>query len=53
MNIGYWLQESDEEDEQQLWIEAYACGLSNVWPRPPWAGDGSRKEGSGCPRSPG
>ena len=30
MNIGYWLPESDEEDEQQLWIEAYACALQRV-----------------------
>ena len=27
MNIGNWLRESDEEDERQLWIEAYACAL--------------------------
>ena len=30
MNIGYWLSESDEEDEWQLWIEAYACALQCV-----------------------
>ena len=27
MNIRYWLWESDEEDEWQLWIEAYTCAL--------------------------
>ena len=27
MDIGYWLHESNDEDEQQLWIEAYACAL--------------------------
>ena len=27
MNIGCWLLESNKEDEQQLWIEAYACAL--------------------------
>ena len=30
MNIRYWLQESDEEDEWQLWIEAYACALQRM-----------------------
>ena len=30
MNIGYWLRESDEENERQLWIEAYACALQHV-----------------------
>ena len=30
MNIGYWLRESDEEDERQLWIEAYACALQHM-----------------------
>ena len=30
MNIRYWLRESDEEDEQQLWIEAYVCALQHV-----------------------
>ena len=30
MNIGYWLRESDDEDERQLWIEAYACALQCV-----------------------
>ena len=30
MNIGYWLHESDDEDERQLWIEAYACALQRV-----------------------
>ena len=27
MNIGYWLRESNDEDERQIWIEAYACAL--------------------------
>ena len=27
MNIRYWLHDSDEEDERQLWIEAYVCAL--------------------------
>ena len=27
MNIRHWLHESDDEDERQLWIEAYACAL--------------------------
>ena len=30
MNIGHWLRESDDEDERQLWIEAYACALQCV-----------------------
>ena len=30
MNIGYWLRESNEEDERQLWIEAYACALQRM-----------------------
>ena len=30
MNIRYWLHESDKEDEQRLWIEAYACALQCV-----------------------
>ena len=29
LNIGYWLRESDE-DEQQLWIETYACALQHM-----------------------
>ena len=27
MDIGYWLCENNDEDERQLWIEAYACAL--------------------------
>ena len=27
MNIRYWLHKSDDKDERQLWIEAYACAL--------------------------
>ena len=30
MNIGYWLRDSDKEDERQLWIEAYVCTLQRV-----------------------
>ena len=30
MNIRYWLQESDEEDEWQLWLEAYVCALQCI-----------------------
>ena len=30
MNIRYWLWKSDEEDERQLWIEAYACALQRM-----------------------
>ena len=30
MNISYWLWENSREDERQLWIEAYACGLQCV-----------------------
>ena len=50
MNIGYWLRESGEEDERQLWIEAYACALQHVAE----ASVGQRwitKRGLGCPKS--
>ena len=30
MNIGYWLRETRKKDDQQLWIEAYACALQHV-----------------------
>ena len=30
MNIGCWLHESNNKDERQLWIEAYACALQCV-----------------------
>ena len=30
MNIRYWLRESDEENKQQLWIEAYVCALQHM-----------------------
>ena len=30
MNIGHWLHESEDEDERQLWIEAYVCALQRV-----------------------
>ena len=30
MDIGCWLREDDDKDEQQLWIEAYACALQRM-----------------------